>query len=357
MRTAVSRMSGETSAGRVVYIRRYWLTPTAWIFALLAATMLLILWYSDRTSTLSDQDNYLEYFRQTNWDWLVTSFHRRSSIIDFAVDLFTDEFGWRAWIIFINGFGLSAELGVRITVVVSNALLVYSFSRLRRPLLGLILWLIIPVAFATLVFQIRQGFAFSVFVFLAVMLRRPLLGALIASSVHTTFAVPAIILIAVRLFEDRQMVALFAGSMAGVVVAAAGQTLFRHFGSYRIDVYAGYQDNFSIRLLGLVTIYVLAPVMVLCSQPRQKNNPLDVAIENMSIMTIGLIVYLAVAYFVFPFGKDRVWYYVPLMLCILVPQIKFRNAAMIWMTAGVLGLVATDAIKNYFEGTYAYFLG
>jgi hypothetical protein len=344
---------------RRVRALQYLMTPEGWAFLVFAAITLSILGFRERSvGLLFDQDAYIQYFRTTDWHWLVQFYHNRQSNTDFVISLITEELGWRSWVIFLNAFDVTPEGGIRFTVLLLNATVMYSLLQLRRPLLGLILWLVVPYGLATVgLFQIRQGFGLAIAILFTCRFHRPTLGMILASLVHTTFAVPTALLMAAGLSGKNKRAALVTVSVTAIVLASAAKFLFARYGGRRIEEYTGYQENFTPRLLTLLLLYTIASVTVLCSTWRLPATRRQIAISRLSIMHVGLFVYLAVAYFVFPFAKGRVWYCVPLLLPFLVPEIRLRNAAILTMTFGVFVVVAADATKNYFEGVYHYFLG
>jgi len=336
----------------------YFRTPQGWLFLLLAVAALATLGFGDRSIGVLDQDNYVAYFKVTTWDWVVQFYQDSASLSTFVISLVTEELGWRVWVVLVNSFGMTPEAGVRLTVVVLNLLVMYSLASLRRPLIGLILWIVMPTALATVgLFQIRQGFAFAITMLFAVRLNRPILGALIASAVHTTFAVPALLLIAARICNRSIWIALTGVSVMALVLASSASFLFQNFGGRRLEEYAGYQDDFTIRLIALLVGYMIASVAVLYSSGRTALTQRDESIRQMCIMHIGLVIYLVAAFLVFPFGKGRVWYCVPLLVSFFVPEIKFRNAIVVWLTVILLSVVAADIVKSYYEEVYTYFIG
>jgi len=336
----------------------YFRTPQGWLFLLLAIAVLATLSLGDRSIGVLDQDNYVAYFKVTTWDWVVHFYQDSASLSSFVISLVTEELGWRVWVVLVNSSGMTPEAGVRLTVVVLNLLVMYSLASLRRPLIGLILWIVMPTALATVgLFQIRQGFAFAITMLFAVRLNRPILGALIASAVHTTFAVPALLLIAVRICNRSLWIALAGVSAMALVLASSASFLFQNFGGRRLEEYAGYQDDFTIRLIALLVGYMFASVAVLYSSERTALTQRDESIRQMCIMHIGLVIYLVAAFLVFPFGKGRVWYCVPLLVPFFVPEIKFRNAIVVWLTVILLSVVTADVVKSYYEEVYTYFIG
>ncbi len=355
--SAISTSALRTTSGRP-RASAYFRTPQGWMFLLLAVAALATLGFGDRSIGVLDQDNYVAYFKVTTWDWVVQFYQDSASLSSFVISLVTEELGWRVWVVLVNSLGMTPEAGVRLTVVVLNLLVMYSLASLRRPLIGLILWIVMPTALATVgLFQIRQGFAFAITMLFAVRLNRPILGALIASAVHTTFAVPALLLIAVRICNRSLWIALAGVSAMALVLASSASFLFQNFGGRRLEEYAGYQDDFTIRLIALLVGYMFASVAVLYSSERTALTQRDESIRQMCIMHIGLVIYLVAAFLVFPFGKGRVWYCVPLLVPFFVPEIKFRNAIVVWLTVILLSVVTADVVKSYYEEVYIYFIG
>jgi hypothetical protein len=358
-----SPMQGMTARVRAHPPRRasdYLKTPQGWIFLLFGALLLVLLATGERrVPNLLDQDNYLEYFRTTTWDWIVQLYDQRVSTTNFVISMITEELGWRIWVISLNALGLTPEVGVRVTVLVLNALVMIALLGVRRPLLGLILWSVIPFALLTVgLFQIRQGFAFAVAMVLTTRFQRPLTGWVLASFIHTTFAVPAMLLIAIRMFRRRgKWVALGAAGVVALALASSAGVLFRNFGGRRLAEYSGYQDDFTIRLVLLLVAYMFASVLVLYGSWRAADSRKQTTLTELSLMHISLVIYLVAAYFVFPLGKGRVWYCVPLLLAFLIPEIKFKTTAAWWVTGVVLLVLSADVLKSYYEGVYNYFLG
>jgi hypothetical protein len=176
----------------------YFMTPSGWAFLVLATAAISIVAFRERSvGLIFDQEAYIQYFRSTDWHWLVQFYQNRESDMGFLISLITEELGWRSWVILLNAFGVTPEGGIRTTVVLLNLIVMYSLLQTRRPLIGLLLWLVIPYALATVgLFQIRQGFGLAIAMLFACRFNRPTLGMGLASFVHTTFAVPTALLLA-----------------------------------------------------------------------------------------------------------------------------------------------------------------
>jgi hypothetical protein len=337
----------------------YLKTPQGWLFLLLGAAVLWTLATGERhVPALLDQDNYLEYFKTTTWEWVADLYDHSTSMWSFTVSMVTEEIGWRLWVILNNLIGVTPSIGIRITVVLLNVLVMFSLMHVRRPLIGLILWIVIPTALATVgLFQIRQGFAFAIAMLFTSRFQRPVLGWVLASFIHTTFAVPALILMAIHLCRRSKWFALAGASAMALGLACSAGYLFQNFGGRRIAEYSGYQDDFTIRLVLLLIAYMIPSVILLYSTWKARMSGRMLALTELSMMHIALVLYLVSAYFVFPFGKGRVWYCVPLLLSFLVPEIRFKNPAIWWLTIAVLAVLSADIAKNYSDGVYAYFIG
>lgn len=339
-----------------VRLNEFWFRPAGWAFIWVAAIVLIFLATAPRTYALLDQDNYLRYFAETNWQWIRIYAEKHSGFM-FLIGTVTDELGWRMWILLVNWFDNVPEDGVRLTVLVLNALTIYTFSRARRPLLALILYIVIPTALSTVgLFQIRQGFAFAIAMYSAIVYRRPVLGALIASTIHTTFAVPAIFLIVAHVFRNRTALAISACSATAIALASAGHFLFERFGGRRLGTYSADTDDFTIKLLFLLAAYGIASILVLYTRRNDHRWPMKRIVSQISIIHIALVVYLVVAFFIFPFGKGRVWYYVPMLLPYLIPEIVIKRWLVLGMTVLLFAMVGVDAINNYYKNVYDYFI-
>ncbi|WP_144063514.1 EpsG family protein [Caballeronia insecticola] len=338
--------------------RPFFATPAGWAFVLLASYILWFLATSERSIyRLPDQEAYIAYFRYTDWNWLERYFQRRGFSPSLIPRIVTDEIGWRIWILFVNAFGFTPDTAIRITVVLANGLVFLALTRLRRPLTGLLLWIVIPSALCvTGLFQIRQGFAFAIAVLFAIVFRRPVLGLLIASTIHTTVAFPALLLIAARLSGPNNRTAITLVSIAGAMLSMSAQMLFDTFGGRRLGDYAGYQAEFSVNLLVLMLSYSIGSMLLMTSLPYIRALRLRSSMRELALMHFGLVVYLVFAFTLFPFGKDRVFYYISLMLPFFVQEIRVKDGLTLWMLVVLYFMIFAEAFLAYQKGVYAYFL-
>ena len=356
---ALYKTSGSMDLGRKkIDVRPYLLTPSGWAFIALASYVIWFLMTSERTVPIfPDQDAYLSYFRYTDWDWLTAYFQQRSLGLTIIPRIITDEIGWRLWIIGVKALGFTPESGIRLTVALANGLIFVALAQLRRPLLGLVLWIVIPPALATIgLFQVRQGFAFGLAMAIAFGFRRPILGLLLASTIHTTAAFPALLLMAARLGGPNNRVAIPVSIVSGAILAGSAQSLFSAFGGRRVNDYAGYEAQFSTNLLVLVLSYTLASILVMMSLKYVRDRRMRAPLRDLSLMHFGLISYLVVAFLFFPFGKDRVFYYVSLFAPFFVQEIRIKNGITLWMTMVLYVMIVADVYVAYQKALYVYFL-
>ena len=355
---ALRRSSGLMDVNPVRHdYRPYFATPAGWAFLLLSAYIIWFLSTSERSIyTIADQDAYLLYFKYTDWEWLKAYFGHTGLGLNLIPHLITDEIGWRLWIILVNSLGFTPESGIRLTVALSNVLVFCALARLRRPLLGLVIWAVVPAALFTIgLFQLRQGFGFGVAMLLAIGLRRPVLGMWIASTIHTTFVIPAMLITVAQKSGRDNRIAIPVVVVFGTVLAASAQTLFDTFGGRRLDDYANYTAEFSINLLVLLMSYGLASVLVLASLPAMRAVRLRAPLRHLALMHLGLLAYLVCAFVFFPFGKDRVFYYISLLLPFLMQEIRVKDGITLWMTTVLYFMMAADVYLASQKGVYTYF--
>lgn len=326
-------------------------------FLALAAFILCRIALGDR-SQLLDQENYVAYFRDADPLWIVHLWANSRSVVFFIVKTITDELGWRLWVLGIDSLGFAPDTAVRLTVVVLNVLMALALSRTRRPLLGLLLWAVIPTGLATVgLFQIRQGFALSIAMYFAMCRQKPIRGALLASIVHTTFAYPALFLILAHVLMRRSKGLAIVGVIgAALAMSLASTWLFNTFGGRRLEEYSQ-QEEFTVNFLISLVLYLIVPALVLLLRRKNIEDTVrEMVVHKITIMHIGLLMFLIVSFFVYPFGTQRIVYYGPLLLAFLVPEIRLKNSLVLWTVAFVLGILTYDVIKNYLLDTYRYFL-
>ncbi|MGU7783016.1 EpsG family protein [Burkholderia sp. PU8-34] len=347
-----------SQGGLAFSVSKKLLQPSAVVFILLSAAILSVMVLGDR-SLLLDQDNYINYFKFTDIDWFKSLWSDSSSLLNFAASTMTEEIGWHVWVLAINSIGFDAEVGVRITVVALNAAMIAALWNTRRPIFALCLWAIIPVGLATMgLFQIRQGMALTIAMYMALRWKRPGLGALVAATVHTTFAFPALFLLIARLTQRRGPVVSAVTSMSvGVLLALASRILFANFGGRRVAEYRDLELTFNAAYVVALTVYMIVPMMILYHwKIVRQQQARDFIVNRLAVMHLGLISFLVTAFFVFPFAMSRIGYYAPVMVAFLLPEVRVKHQIGLWLASLVMMMVMYDVVKNFFSGVYSYFL-
>jgi amino acid transporter len=111
--------------------------------------------------------------------------------------------------------------------------------------------------------------------------------------------------------------------------------------------------NFLISLL----LYLVVPALVLMLRRKNlEDTTRERVVQKIAIMHIGLIMFLIISFFVYPFGTQRIVYYGPLLLAVMVPEVRLKNSLVLWMVGLIVALVMYDVVKNYQMGIYSYFL-
>lgn len=99
---------------------------------------------------------------------------------------------WKLYTWFITLF-FSPKVAFKMTIFISSFLFLKSVNKVyERLFIFLILVFILHQDFATQMYfnQLRQGFALSLFVFLTTYKKKPIIGGLLATLIHTSFFIP-----------------------------------------------------------------------------------------------------------------------------------------------------------------------
>ncbi|MBS0579581.1 MAG: EpsG family protein [Proteobacteria bacterium] len=315
----------------------------------------------DRTF-LVDQQNYLQNFAQApTLGWLDRFSDRDASLLSRLVALFTEEFLWQVWATAL-GSVLSPPTSVVVTVLTLNVLLALAVVRLPDPVLPLVIWLILPVGFAvTGLLQLRQGFAFALALYFTLRLNRPVLGLLLAASIHATFLL-AVPFAAIAWFCKRNHLLAIVGSVSLALVAAyLGGVLFEAFGGRRLKIYNVDQTEATSVLYVFGALLCSLPSLQRLLAPPNSSEPtlLGQSLASIAVMHIGVVAFVAGSFFMFPLGAGRVGYLVMLLLIPIVPTIQRRDSTLgVSLFALMVLYLIYLAVKTAIEGTYdVYFAG
>lgn len=309
---------------------------------------------------LIDQSNYVENFATgPRLGWLEELFKEGQSPVGLVVQIFSEELLWNVWTALL-GSVFEPETSVLVTVCILNLLMIGAAWRISEPVASLALWIILPLGLATVgLLQLRQGFGFAVMMFSATYLRRPLVGTLIAAMIHTTFAVAFIFAAISWIFRSRQFIALIVAVSLAFLGAYAGSVLFEMFGGRRLLTYSASEGATSINYVITALIMVLPSVYWLVTvTPAEQLDPGRRAISIMAVIHAGISAFVIFSFFIFPLGAGRIGYMTMLSLIAVFPSLRLRasNAVLIGV-AGAVGLYLLYLVgKAYADGTFSILL-
>lgn len=154
-----------------------------------------------------DDEKYLNHFY----------FAKYAEIDNFLIYLIEEPL-WKLYTSSITLI-LNPEDAFRFTIFISSALFLFSVNRVNiRLFLIIAVVFILHQDFATQMYfnQLRQGLAFSLFVFLTVYSRKPVVGAFLATLIHTSFIFPLMLIILILKVHSIKWIIIYA--LLGIVV-------------------------------------------------------------------------------------------------------------------------------------------
>ena len=276
-------------------------------FFILSTLILFWVLTLDR-SLIYDNANYLKYFSGDQLTHFFNQFDKFSVSNKFYY-LFSEEYLWLLYADFVSLF-FSPSNGVVFTVFLLNFLLIVSFYKLKRPLLALLFWTIIPMGLAVCgVAQIRQGLAFSVFTFLLIYFNRPLFSAVVASMIHTTFCIPLVFIFVYKIFKNKKFLLLSLICLIVVFGIIFINQFFLDIGGRRALTYVIDDGASSINFVISLSLFLIPTLYCLYFKKKW---------DIILVTHFGLFVWLFLAFFLFPLGTSRVSYYSYLFLILLI---------------------------------------
>lgn len=310
---------------------------------------------------LTDQANYIANFTEApTLDWLHTLYEGRGLLIRAVIVLFSAEFLWNVWTT-VFGYLFDPTTAVLLLVGILNGLMVLSARRIEGSVLAIALWILIPHGFAeTGLLQLRQGFAFAVMLFFAVVLLRPVVGGLIAAMVHTTFAVAFVFAVIARVFRRRPFLALTVTIVVAFSGAYAGRVLFDMFGGRRLLEYSVSQGAGSLNamyVVGGLAAMVPSVYWLLTSPLSAVEDPYERIISTLAVVQIGCTAFTLFSFFMFPLGAGRVGYLTDLLLIPILPSLSRRPNRVLNLSVLSLMLIYVAYLigRSYVIGAYAVF--
>ena len=324
------------------------------LFLMFGALVALAALTIDRNN-LIDQQNYVDYFSEgPTWSWLGQFANVDGGWPATIARLFTEEFLWRLWTAVIGAW-LAPTSAVLLTVMLLNVFMVLACARLANANIALLIWLTLPVGFVvTGIIQIRQGMALAVFLLVSLRLSTPVVGALLASLIHTTFLPILLFACVAAVLRRHRLLAAGATAALGIAGAEAGSAIFAAFGGRRLSIVSVDEGASSINYV-LVALLCVLPSLERCifRPTTAHDGTYALVIDQLAALHVGLVAFTALSFFIFPVGTSRIGYMITLLLIPILGSVSAdRSSAVLaavaaWLTVGYL--VAKFAVDGQFK--------
>jgi hypothetical protein len=321
------------------------------LFLVFAAAVFALVLSLDRSFML-DEQSYIDYFvAAATVDWGQLFFGESLSFFGIAIGLFTEELLWRVWTVVVAPF-LSPGGAVVFTVAVLNLLILRACWTLGRPNLALLVWIVAPYGLAAIgVMQIRQGFGLAVFFYFALVRERPVIGALLAALIHSTFLVVIPFAVLAHLTWRRPLLLIAGLVVAGASAAIVAGALFDIFGGRRIQDYIPTEGATSLNYVFGAFVCALPSIDRLLFSGAGET-PRERVITNLAAAHIGITAFVVAAFFFFPLGTGRVGYMTFLMLIPILGSARLTRATESGVVAIAILALAYFTLRAWGEGTY-----
>jgi len=259
-----------------------------------------------------DNQNYINYFEGHNVRSFLENFHFTSSWLYKILSLFSGEYLWLVYTDLLSYFLLPAQC-ILFTVFLMQLLLFTSFYKLKWPLIALLLWVLLPAGLATIgVAQIRQGFAFSIFLFFAIIFDRPLLGAVIAAMFHTTFFIVLVLIGCFLVFKKRKRLFVSSVILVSIVASIFGNAHFHEIAGRRSFEYTIDEGANKINFVIGVILFMIPTVVTMYFKKKE---------DAILLVHLGICIWLIIAFVFFPLGTSRIGYYETLFMIPLLADV------------------------------------
>lgn len=317
------------------------------IYICLAGFFLVYVVLLDRT-VLSDQLEYVDLFAVPGWDFYFKQWSETEGYLRKFAFLFSEEAVWKVYVGVVGWF-LSPDTAALFTVVLLNLLLFLSFVKLDRPIVALMLWIILPYGLAGIgIIQLRQGLAFAVFAYLAVVWSRPLLSALLAAMIHTVFIPPLLYVSLYILFRRKVWLAVLCSVVVSVLAAYFGKMAFEEFGGRRAFTYVAEEGTDNINFVITAFLWVL-PTLYITWKYRYNTG----VYGAIWVAHIGIVAWITACFFMFPLGTSRTGYFMGLFAIFSVASFwRFRDEIFLLYYPFLLIMIFRLISNGINDGTY-----
>lgn len=311
------------------------------------------LWTSDRDNVIDNMD-YIDYFSAPGLDRLADFWEgiKQGGLKGF-ISLFTEELFWWCWIVLLSG--LDPLTAIRFTTVCISILIFSACLTYRHSLLAWMLWLVHPLAFSVVgYYQIRQGFALSIYLAFGAMFGRYGLGLVFAALVHTTFLIPLLLYIAARAFSLPLHFKMIIVSLTGVTLPIILAQAFESFGGRRTAEFSAYEGTTSWTFFVGICVFLLLPTYLLSRKNLNRVAPF-LPVEFI-LNYAGLLVFLLSSFFFFPLGTSRMLYYSWFFAIPIVGSLDYKFSLSSNLAGVTLSAILVSLLISFFYIFSKYYL-
>lgn len=248
----------------------------------------------------ADDYNYLNHF-----------YNARIIESDNILLYFIEEPLWRLWTIFTTLF-LNPENAFKFTLFLSSSLFLFSVSRVNDFLFFLVAMVFVfHPDFATQMYfnQMRQGFALSLFLFLAVYCRRPILGSILASLIHTSFIFPLAIIILVNKVKPIKYIILY--SLVAIAVLYLSIGLLESFDLGRRTNTYEFEGKFLINYYIFIFVGYAPILMLIAFYGNKKGHGFWFKLSLSAF-------FVFVGFTLFYYAAGRIMYYLSVFMLLMI---------------------------------------
>ena len=315
--------------------------------------VIYFLWTSDRDNVIDNKD-YIDYFSAPGLDRLADFWEgiKQGGLKGFA-SLFTEELFWWCWIVLLSG--LDPLTAVRFTTVCISILIFAACLTYRNSLLAWMLWLVHPLAFSVVgYYQIRQGFALSIYLAFGAVFGRYGLGLVFAALVHTTFLIPLLLYIAPRAFSLPLNLKMIIVVLAGVTLPIILAQAFESFGGRRTTEFSVSEGTTSLTFVIGICVFLLLPTFLLSRKNLKRMIPF--LPTEFILNYAGLLVFLLSSFFFFPLGTSRMLYYSWLFAIPIVGSLDYQFSLSRNLAGVTLSAILFFLLMSFFYIFLKYYL-
>lgn len=260
-----------------------------------------------------------------------------------TLNLFTNEILWAVYTDTLSLVFTPSQC-IFFTTLGLNLLIFYSIKKLNHPFLALLLWIALPYALTTVgLYQIRQGLAFAIFLYISLRWSKPIPAAIIASLIHTTFMPPLCFLVLHKFLRNNKAILVLSILAFCFLAQLIARDQFYIIAGRRAESYYVDQNN-------LTELYLIIPWIV--SMPNFVYFWKKKVWAPISVAHFSILVWLTLAFFLFPLSTSRISYYLWLFIIPLTdlwPKYRITKIYYLLFTVSTTAAIYQNIYSGRFD--------